>query len=269
LSDADSLAFSDRDGHFDVRSTETDYEVIRTYWRRHGQPCPFVAGEAELKCPFSEPFSSQERYAQTQPDVRIDAPDSFASVAGADVVVSGVVAPGSTVAIADRSVVASEDGAFSIRVDLEMGVNDLLVSATEPNGRSKSYLRAVRRVQTSDEFLESCRDIEYRVLKKDHKRLLGQPVHIAGGVVGITEKEDGHTWIRVAMPGASRSIVIDDSEPFPYYEDDRIEVWGLVNEGFTSQDTRTGEHVDWIGITARFICAAGEDPRVQQQDQSP
>ncbi len=72
------------------------------------------------------------------PDLIVNNPADFSTVTGGSVEVTGLTEPESQLTINGEPVILSIDGSFSVRVDLVLGVNKIIISATKK--RSKEIL---------------------------------------------------------------------------------------------------------------------------------
>ena len=222
-------------GHIDSPSAVSDKNIIRYAWHERAE-CPMESADRQLLCPFAAPAADAARLFGIRPSVQITAPDPFEKVSAADVMLVGKAPPASSVTIGEQAVTVGSDGGFSIEAPLAIGANDLLVEVTDPIGKSLSYTRVVERVETDDEFVASCRDIEYRVLKKDAKRLAGTRIHVVGKVTGIHEEDDGSTWVQlntIVQGGGFDDVIADFPNEVSFYEEDVVEIWGEVSGFFT------------------------------------
>lgn len=77
------------------------------------------------------------------PQLVVDSPPDNLVVSEMSVEVSGQTKPGTRLVINDEEIVLQKDGGFSVRIQLVMGTNEVVVVATNKLGRSRRIARTV------------------------------------------------------------------------------------------------------------------------------
>lgn len=126
---------------------------------------------------------------------------------------------------------------------------------SEVDLKEQEYLEKKKEQEIAD-FKAACQTYEYKILKKDAEKFIGERIKIRGNIMQIQESNT-FTFMLLQVTNLSHGIWTDNVAIMyygivPAYEDDIITVFGEIN-GFYSYQSVSGWNITVPSLVGKYI----------------